>query len=94
MQYEINGHNIEIPIMDYFKAKRIDRDIAKAIELIKLYKLENVLQPKLEYRSHITLFITMKYKNKHSPYKSGVYIFNGNFNEADFIAKVIKPNWD
>lgn len=104
MKYKINNRTICVTFYDYFRAKRVTRDIKIAIKMIRQYNLEDTLDVEFDYSCSPLFYVGMKYNlpkgTKDYDYYSngnykGYYSFGGYsliFNKKKFYDKVIKPH--
>ena len=103
MKYKINNRIIYVSLLDYFRARRISKDIKIAMKMIDEYNLKDKLKIDFNYSCSPLLYVGMKYNQnkKHdttidfpAPFNIGYYSFGGygfRFNKKKFYNKVIKP---
>ena len=88
LKCEINGNDLDIRMRDYFKAKRINKHINEALDI--LHKYDNTFMGKCEFTYYTKPLLSVKILSK----PTGTYfIFNGRgkFKKDKFYTYIIKP---
>ena len=104
MKIKINDTVVKVLLIDYLRARRINKYVTECLELVNKYNLKDTLNIEIEYSPNwMPPYVILKY---NKPYPAaiemydflnrtrGYYMINGDrkFNTDSFYMKVIKPH--